>query len=382
MSVTTVLNTSILGNDLLRWLIALAVAVGSYFLLRTIRGLVRRRLVHLAERTSFAFDDVVVNVLGATHTFTFLAAAVYLGSQTLVVGGRAHDLIARGFVLVLLIQFALWANQAMRSLLERYRSDESLGPGRRTGLAAIGFVGRLVLFTLVLLLALENLGIHVNTLLAGLGISSLAVALALQNILGDLFASLSIVFDKPFEIGDFIIVDQHVGTVEHVGLRTTRIRSLSGEQLVFANNDLIKSRIRNYKRMAERRVVFSVGVTYGTPREQVARIADTIRGIVEAEEKVRFDRSHFKEFGAFSLNFETVYWVLEPDYTLYMDIQQRINLGIMDAFQSDGIEFAFPTQTLFLEGGEHPPVLTQASRSEWAAGAAASADAEGQKTGA
>jgi len=375
MSVTTVLNTSILGNDLLRWLIALAVAIGSYVVLRTVRGLVRRRLVHLAERTTFAFDDVVVSVLGATHTLTFLASAVYLGSLGLVIGGRAHEIIARGFVLVLLIQFALWANQAMRSLLERYRSDESLGPGRRTGLAAIGFVGRLVLFTLVLLLALENLGIHVNTLLAGLGISSLAVALALQNILGDLFASLSIVFDKPFEIGDFIIVDQHLGTVEHVGLRTTRIRSLSGEQLVFANNDLIKSRIRNYKRMAERRVVFSVGVTYGTPREQVAGIAGTIRKIVEAEEKVRFDRSHFKEFGAFSLNFETVYWVLDPDYTLYMDIQQRINLAIMEAFQSQGIEFAFPTQTLFLEGGESPPVLAPASHSEWAA--AADAGGEG-----
>jgi small-conductance mechanosensitive channel len=377
MSVTTLLHTSVLGNDLLRWLIALAVAVGSYFVLRTVRGLVRRRLVHLAERTKFQFDDVVVSVLGATHTITFLAAAVYLGSLGLVLGARTHDILARGFVLVLLIQFAMWANQAMRSLLERYRSDESLGPGRRTGLAAIGFVGRLVLFTLVLLLALENLGIHVNTLLAGLGISSLAVALALQNILGDLFASLSIVFDKPFEIGDFIIIDQHLGTVEHVGLRTTRIRSLSGEQLVFSNNDLIKSRIRNYKRMAERRVVFAVGVTYATPREKVAGIAATIREIVEAEEKVRFDRSHFKEFGAFSLNFETVYWVLDPDYTLYMDIQQRINLAIMEAFQNEGIEFAFPTQTLFLEGGQNPPVLAPAGSSAWAA----PADAGGEGAG-
>ncbi len=378
MTVMSILHTSVLGNDLLRWLIGLAVAVGSYFTLRTVRGLVRRRLARLAERTSFAFDDVVVSVLGATHTITFLAAAVYLGSQALIVGGRAHEMIARGFVVVLLIQFALWANRALQALLDRYHADESLGPGRRTGLAAIGFVGRLVLFTLVLLLALENLGIHVNTLLAGLGISSLAVALALQNVLGDLFASLSIVFDKPFEIGDFIIVDQHLGTVEHVGLRTTRIRSLSGEQLVFSNNDLIKARVRNFKRMAERRVLFSVGVTYDTPREKVARIAGTIRGIVEAEEKVRFDRSHFKEFGAFSLNFETVYWVLDPDYTLYMDIQQRINLAIMDAFQSEGIEFAFPTQTLFLEGGENPPALAPASRSEWAA----AADVGGEGAGA
>ncbi|MEJ2292566.1 MAG: mechanosensitive ion channel family protein [Deinococcales bacterium] len=365
MSIMTLLHTPILGNDLLRWLIALAVAVGSYVVLRTLRGVVRRRLTKLAERTRVALDDVLVGVLGATRTLTFLASAIYLGSLGLVLGDRAHQIIARGFVLVLLFQIALWANNALRTVLERYHRDESLGPGRRTGLAAIGFVGRLTLFTIVLLLALENLGIHVNTLLAGLGISSLAVALALQNILGDLFASLSIVFDKPFEIGDFIIVDQHLGTVEHVGLRTTRIRSLSGEQLVFSNNDLIKSRIRNYKRMAERRVVFAFGVTYQTPRDTVARIAGMVREIVEQQDKVRFDRSNFKEFGAYSLNFETVYWMLDPDYNLYMDTQERINLALMEAFERESIEFAFPTQTLFLENGESPPVPVAASRSVW-----------------
>jgi small-conductance mechanosensitive channel len=361
----TLLHTPVLGNTVLRWVIAVVVAVGSYLVLRAARGLVRRRLARLAERTRVAVDDVLVAMLGATNALTFLAAAVYLGSLGLVVGGRAHLFMARGLVLVLLAQAAVWANTALRTLLERYRSNEELGPGRRTGLAAIGFVGRLTVFTIVLLLAMENLGIHVNTLLAGLGISSLAVALALQNILGDLFASLSIVFDKPFEIGDFIIVDQHLGTVEHVGLRTTRIRSLSGEQLVFSNNDLIKSRIRNYKRMAERRVVFAFGVTYQTPRETMARIAGMVREIIERQEKVRFDRSNFKEFGAYSLNFETVYWMLDPDYNLYMDTQERINLALMEAFEREGIEFAFPTQTLFLESGENPPVPVVSSRSVW-----------------
>lgn len=366
MTVMTLLHTSVLGNDLLRWLIGLAVGFGSYFGLRILRGLVRRRLTRLVERTRFALDDVVAEVLGATRTFTFVAAGIYLGSLGLKLAGRANEVVSRGFVLVLLVQLGLWANEALRAVLERYRRDESLGPGHRTGLAALGFVGRLTLFSLMLLLALENVGIHVTTLLAGLGISSLAVALALQNILGDLFASLSIVFDKPFEIGDFIIVDAHLGTVEHVGLRTTRIRSLSGEQLVFSNNDLIKSRIRNYKRMEERRVVFSFGVTYQTPRDKVARIAGMVREIVERQDKVRFDRSNFKEFGAFSLNYEVVYWMLDPDYNLYMDTQEAINLGIMETFEGEGIEFAFPTQTLFLEGGERPPVLAPASRSQWA----------------
>jgi len=367
MSLGTLLDTPLLGDPLSRWLIAVGVVIVAYTLLRTARGLVRRRLRLIAERTAFAFDDVVTDVLGATHTISFLAAAVYAGSLVLTLEAQVRSAVSHAVVVVLLIQGALWANRALKTVLERYRKDETLGSSRRTGLAAIGFVGRLALFAMVLLLALENLGVHVTTLLAGLGISSLAVALALQNILGDLFASLSIVFDKPFEIGDFIIVDAHMGAVEHVGLRTTRIRSLSGEQLVFSNNDLIKSRIRNYKRMAERRVVFSLGVTYATSRELVARIPSMLRAIVEAQPKVRFDRSHFKEFGPSSLNFEIVYWVLEADYNLYMDIQQTINLAIMETFEDHGIDFAFPTQTVFLEGGERPPLLPPRSRSEWAA---------------
>lgn len=367
MSLGTLLDTPLLGDPLSRWLIAVGVVVVAYTLLRTARGLVRRRLRLIAERTAFAFDDVVTDVLGATHTISFLAAAIYAGSLVLTLDAQVRSAVSHAVVVVLLIQGALWANRALKTVLERYRKDETLGSSRRTGLAAIGFVGRLALFAMVLLLALENLGVHVTTLLAGLGISSLAVALALQNILGDLFASLSIVFDKPFEIGDFIIVDAHMGAVEHVGLRTTRIRSLSGEQLVFSNNDLIKSRIRNYKRMAERRVVFSLGVTYATSRELVARIPAMLRAIVEAQPKVRFDRSHFKEFGPSSLNFEIVYWVLEADYNLYMDIQQTINLAIMETFEDHAIDFAFPTQTVFLEGGERPPLLAPRSRSVWAA---------------
>ncbi|MEJ2668401.1 MAG: mechanosensitive ion channel family protein [Deinococcales bacterium] len=374
MSVLKVLHTVVLGNEVLRWLIALAVALAVYFALRTLRGFVRRSLPALAERTRMAFDDVLVETLSETHAITFLATAIYLGSLGLAIGARATSLIAHGFVLVLVVQLALWANHALKAVLDRYRRDEALGAGRRTGLAAIGFVGRLVLFTLMFLLVMENLGIHVNTLLAGLGISSLAVALALQNILGDLFASLSIVFDKPFEIfdkpfeiGDFIIVDQKLGTVEHVGLRTTRLRSLTGEQLVFSNNDLIKSRIHNYKRMAERRVVFGFGVTYQTPREHAARIPAMVREIIESQDKVRFDRAHFKAFGASSLDFEVVYWVLEADYTLYMDIQQAINLALMAAFEPLGIEFAFPTQTIFLENGAGAPEPAPVSHSTWAA---------------
>jgi small-conductance mechanosensitive channel len=183
-------------------------------------------------------------------------------------------------------------------------------------------------------------------------VGGIAVALAAQNILGDLFASLSIVFDKPFVLGDFIIIGDSMGTVEQIGLKTTRIRSLSGEQLIFSNNDLLSSRIRNFKRMQERRVVFSVGVVYQTTKAQLETIPGILREAVEAQDSTRFDRAHFKEFGDFSLNFEVVYHVLTPDFGKYMDVQQAINFVIFERFDELGIEFAYPTQSIHLQAGE------------------------------
>ncbi len=202
---------------------------------------------------------------------------------------------------------------------------------------------------MILLLVLDNLGVNITALVAGLGVGGIAVALAMQTILGDLFASLSIVLDKPFVVGDFLIIGDLLGSVEYVGLKTTRLRSLSGEQLVFSNSDLLGSRIRNYGRMYERRVQFNIGVTYQTPRDRLVKIPQIIREAVEQQSDTRFDRSHFKEYGDFSLVFESVYYVMGPDYNKYMDIQQAINLHIHERFEQQGIEFAYPTQTLFVQ---------------------------------
>ena len=218
-----------------------------------------------------------------------------------------------------------------------------------TTITFLGFVARLLLWIIVLLLILDNLGVNITGLVAGLGIGGIAVALALQNILGDLFASLSIVLDKPFVIGDFVVVDSLSGTIEHIGLKTTRIRSLSGEQLIFSNNDLLKSRVHNYKRMSERRIVFSFGVVYQTPLEKLKAIKEIVSDIITKEEKARLDRVHFKEYGDSSLNFEVVYFVNDPDYNIYMDVQEAINLEIFRRFQEEGIEFAYPTRTLFIQ---------------------------------
>jgi len=203
-------------------------------------------------------------------------------------------------------------------------------------------------WSVVLLLFLDNLGINVTALVTGLGIGGIAIALALQNILGDLFASLSIILDKPFEIGDFIAVGELKGNVERIGIKTTRLRSLTGEQLVFSNSDLLSSRIQNFKRMFERRVSFQIGVTYETPLEKLEEISALLKQIVESKEKVRFDRAHFQSLGDFALIFEIVYFVSSSEYNVYMDIQQSINIEIMQKLSAIGVEFAYPTQKLFL----------------------------------
>jgi small-conductance mechanosensitive channel len=217
-----------------------------------------------------------------------------------------------------------------------------------TTIAALGFLGRVAIWAIVALLAMENLGVDVTALVAGMGVGGIAVALAAQNILGDLFASLSIVLDKPFVLGDNIAVGTDVGKVEKIGLKTTRLRSISGELLVFSNADMLQSRIRNFKRMSERRVVFAVGVTYQTPYEKLAAIPGMLREAVESQSGVRFDRAHLKELAGSSINFEVVYFMLTPDYLPYMDTQQAICLGLVKKFSAEGIELAYPTQKLFV----------------------------------
>jgi small-conductance mechanosensitive channel len=215
---------------------------------------------------------------------------------------------------------------------------------------ALGLAARAALWTLMVLWALHNAGVDITALVAGLGIGGVAVALALQNILTDVFSSVAILFDKPYQVGDFIAVGDSMGTVESIGIKTTRMRSQSGEQLVFANGELLKSRIRNFKRMHERRMAFNINLTYQTPPEKVASAASLLREIVETQQPIRFDRAHFKAFGTSALEFEVVYFVLSPDNNLAMDIQQRINLQILERFAAAGIEFAYPTQTLPLRG--------------------------------
>lgn len=327
------------------WLTAGAVTVATTLVLYVFKKFVVNKLRALAQRTNAQIDDVIADLLDRTRFWFYLAVSLYFGAHVAALPSQVMGPLRAAVIILMFLQVGIWSNGLLSFWLDRYRERMiSQDPAWATTVTAIGFVSRLAVWIVVVLLALQNLGFKVDTLLAGLGVGGIAVALAVQNILGDLFASLSIVLDKPFLIGDFITLDQLSGTVEYVGLKTTRIRSLTGEQLVISNSDLLKSRIRNYKRMQERRVVFLLNVEYDTPQEKLVKIPEIIREVVEAEEQARFERAHFKEFGAYSLVFEVVYWVTNPNYMTYMDIQQRVNLGIMRRFQEESIHFALPLQ--------------------------------------
>ena len=268
-----ILDQVILGNTLLQWSIAVAVLLIGFLLLRLAQHVAGSRLAALATRTETRLDDIVAAVINSTRTAFLFVAAIFLGSQFLELPEHIQLIVQKLFVVTLMIQAGIWLGVVAISTLEQYRQRTlKKDPAAATTIIAIGYLSRIVIWSVVVLVALDNLGIDVTALVAGLGIGGVAVALSLQNILGDLFASLSIILDKPFVIGDFLVIDDYMGSVEYIGLKTTRVRSLSGEQLILSNSDLLKSRIRNYGRMFERRVVSSIGVTYDTPREKLKRI--------------------------------------------------------------------------------------------------------------
>jgi small-conductance mechanosensitive channel len=348
-----ILDSEFWGNSVQAWLTAMAIAVIVTLGLRIVVAVAIRRLRRISEHTTNIIDDVVVDVLSNTKPYFLLIVGLWAGTRFVALPANLLNVLRWLMAIVVVLQVATWANVAITAIIKgRISATREEDPAEATTMAALGFLVRLVVWAVLILAALDNLGIEIAPLLAGLGVGGIAVALAVQNVLGDLFASLSIVLDKPFVIGDFIVVGDMAGTIENVGLKTTRVRSLSGEQLVFANSDLLDSRIRNYKRMFERRIVFTIGVTYQTPREQLQRIPTMIREAVEAQENARFDRSHFKAYGNFSIDFETVYYVRLPDYNVYMDVQQDINLAIHEAFENEGLEFAYPTQTVIIEKAE------------------------------
>lgn len=341
---------SLLHNPPLAWLIALATVAGLLLVLLAARSAIRRYHKRLLKTDRTEIIEIPVEILSRTTILFFFVLSVFVGLSTLTMPERIKSLLYSALMLTVFLQAGIWASAAAMAWLERRRRQRDTIADRAVvgSLGVIAFIARVVIWSLVLLVALDNLGIDVTALVAGLGIGGIAVALAAQNVLGDLFASLSITFDQPFLVGDFLIIDDYLGSVENIGVKSTRLRSLSGEQIIMSNADLLNSRVRNYGRMLERRIVMTHNVTYDTPLEHLKEIPTLIRQAIEAQQDTRFDRSHFATHGAASLDFESVYFVKSPDYSRYMDVQQAINLQIHEQFTARGIEFAYPTQTLYL----------------------------------
>ena len=345
------IDYEILGNSLLVWASGFALIVGAWIVLGIVRRVLRTRLTGVGERRGFKPFRIAGLTVAQTKGWFLLLAAVAIGAQLWTFEPSAQRLLTIVLTIGLLLQIGLWVTTALDVSLRLHRELQMQAhPEAIAAIDVLGFMIRLLVWTVVILVILDNLEIEITALIAGLGIGGVAVALATQNILGDLFASLSIVLDKPFVVGDFLSIGEFLGSVEKVGIKTTRVRSLSGEQLIFSNNDLLNSRIRNYGRMFERRIVFNLGVTYETPAEKLRHIPAIIRDAIEAHEKARFDRAHFHKYGDFALVFEAVYFVLSPEYNQYMDIQQDVNLTIFERFAEEGVEFAYPTQTIHFGG--------------------------------
>jgi small-conductance mechanosensitive channel len=343
---------TVLGNTPLTWGLAIVFATAALIGLLVARAIVRDRLDALAKARPGPVSETLARLARATWAASLIVVALAIGALQLELTTKAGAAVRVAVVVAVALQVILWGRVAIDVLLERLikartTPDGKPDPSLLSAMIPLKFVSTLVLVAVVALLALDNAGVNITAMVAGLGIGGIAIALAVQSILGDLFSAVSIVIDKPFVVGDFIIVGDKMGTVETIGLKTTRLRALGGEQLIFANSDLLSSRIQNFKRMQERRVVIAIGVTYQTSVEDLRRIPGILREAVEHNAGTRFDRCHFKRMADYFLEFELVYYVCNPDMLMHLDIQQNVLLEVYDRFGKEGIDFAYPTQTSY-----------------------------------
>jgi len=290
----------------------------------------------------------LVRIIEKVAVPLFYLASLFFALSTLNLTDQAQGVVNKVFLAVFVFSIVKFLNllvvYGFTKYLKKHGQDIALEKSLNTTLRIVKFI----IWALAIIFFMDNLGFKVSAIIAGLGVGGIAIGLAAQAVLKDLFSYFSIIFDRPFEVGDFIIVGDLLGTVEYIGAKTTRLRSLGGEQLIFSNTDLTDSRIKNYKRMEQRRVLFQFGIIYQTPYEKLQQIPGIVKKIIEDVEDTIFDRTHFSSYGDSNLVFEVVYYVVGSDYNKYMDIQQSINLAIFKEFETRGVEFAYPTQTLYI----------------------------------
>lgn len=339
-------------NTVQEYLIAIGIIVIAFIAIKLLKSIFLVRLKRLTSHTKNHVDDYIINSIKRFGIPALYILAVYIGLNYLTFTEKVQNILHIAVTVAITFYIIRFISSTILSLLQSYirkRGDEDHGEDRVKQLGGIMLIINIIIWALGLIFLFDNMGFDVTAVIAGMGIGGIAIALAAQNILGDLFNYFVIFFDKPFEIGDFIIVDDKLGTIEYIGIKTTRVKSLSGEQLVFSNSDLTNSRIHNYKRMGTRRIVFKVGITYETPYEKLNKIPGLLKSIVEEQkDKTSFDRAHFLAFGDSSFDFEVVHIVQSADFNFYMDVQQQINFRILEEFEKMDVKIAYPTRTLWL----------------------------------
>jgi small-conductance mechanosensitive channel len=345
------LEQSFFGNTLLDYGMAIAFLVGGLIFITALRGIILSSIKRWARKTQFSLDKSLVKIFSKSFV-----QVLYVGNISLAIGNLTlHPILNEAISAFVVIATTVIVIQFLSQLINYGFSSYFIKKGDielEQSFSALMPIVRGVLWVVGAVFLLDNLGFDISAVVASLGIGGLAIAFAAQGILGDLFSYFSIILDRPFTLGDFIIVGDYVGTVKHIGIKTTRLTSLTGEEIVIANTDLTDSRIRNYKGMERRRIAFTIGVLYETSKEKLEVIPVIIQDIINGLESVTFDRTHFLSYGDFSLNYETVYYVESSDYALYMDIQQKINLALFEAFTQRGIEFAYPTNVTYIQSAQ------------------------------
>jgi small-conductance mechanosensitive channel len=325
------------NNTIRDYLIALSIIVLSILVLRAFKRVIIKRLRIAAAKTTSTTDDFIIDGLDRFGLPIIQFAIIYWGLNFLDLSLKAERIIEIATSVIITYFVLRLVSSIIMMLLESRIRRQEQGEDKIKQLGGLMLVINIFIWIIGIVFLLDNMGKDVTTIIAGLGIGGIAIALAAQNILGDLFNYFVIYFDRPFEIGDFIVVDDKMGTVEYLGIKTTRIRSLSGEQVIIGNSNLTASRIHNFKRMFSRRIAFTINIDYRTPLEKLRTIPALLRTIVEQQKPIRFDRAHFAAYGDWALKFEVVYFVLDPDFNKYMDIQQAINLQIREEFEKNEI---------------------------------------------
>ncbi len=344
-----ILNQTFLDNTVEKYLIALGVFVVSMIIITIFKKVILSRLKKWSEKTKTDLDDFLIEEIEKSIMPIIYFGAFLLAANSLTLNPKISNAIKIITAFVITIIVIKTIVSVLKYAFNIYMNKREYTVERKKQLKGITSIVTFLIWSVGLLFLLDNLGFEISTVIAGLGVGGIAIALAAQAVLGDLFSYFVIFFDRPFEIGDYIVVGDKRGVVEYIGVKTTKVRSLGGELLVFRNTDLTNSRIHNFKKMAKRRIVFSLGVVYQTKAETLKEIPGIVKKIIDEQENATFDRGHFASYGDSSLNFEFVYYVESSDYVKYMDIQQSINLTIFEEFEKRGIEFAYPSQTLFIE---------------------------------